>query len=314
MLKRSKLYFLSFFLIAFAFGGIASNAKANSLLALEKSFQEKEKAVSGLKEKASTFFQWANPNNPQKTPYVLVYFHGFSSSPKESSPLVENLAKSMGANAFFPRWTGHGIDGRDGLKGVRLEDWQKDTREILETASLLGHQTIPVGMSMGAGLLIPEMTDKSFPAAILLSPNFKVYRWNSELLRIPYLGLWLGRILVGDYREWKARNPEHDYHWTTAYPIEILAEVVKSAKRARDTQLEKIQTPAFFAYSEKDTVSNHHYMLAAYERWGSKIKKLFHANGNNDAHNLAGDILSKDYTPVLEKEILHFFHKEAGIK
>lgn len=314
MRKTPKLLFAWLLLFAFALGGISINAKANSLLALEKSVLEKEKSVVGLKEKASTFFQWANPAQPKKTDYVLVYFHGFSSSPKESTPLVENLAKSMGANAYFPRWTGHGIAGREGLRGVTLEDWQKDTQQILETASQLGQKTIPVALSMGAGLLVPELPQKTFPAVVLLSPNFKVYRWNSELLRIPYLGLWLGRLIVGDYREWKARNPEHDYHWTTAYPIEILAEVVKSAKRARDTELEKIQTPLFLAYSEKDTVSNHQYMLEAYNRWGAKVKKLFHASGNNDSHNLAGDILSKGYTPVLEKEILHFLHNDAGIK
>lgn len=290
------------------------SAYGNPLLDLEKSTLQKEKAVPGIKERATAFFHWANPKNPQKTPYVFVYFHGFSASPKESSPLVEHLAEATNSNAFFPRWRGHGIQGREGLRNVQLADWQTESEEFLQTAKQMGDQIIPVAMSMGAGVLMPRIPQEKFPAVVLLSPNFKVYRWDSELLRIPYLGIWLGKLLVGDYREWKARNPEHDYHWTTAYPIEILSEVVASAVAARNVPLETIQTPIFLAYSAKDTVSNHQFMLSAFQRWGSPKKILFHADGNNDSHNLAGDILSKEYTDTLKLQILQFLNKEVGIK
>jgi alpha-beta hydrolase superfamily lysophospholipase len=303
---------LSFFLFLFLCSGIS--AFGNPLLELEQSTLKKEQAVPGIKARTTAFFQWANPQNPQKTPFVFVYFHGFSASPKESSPLVEHLAAATNSNAYFPRWKGHGIQGREGLRNVRLADWQTDTQEFLRTAKLLGERVIPVAMSMGAGVLLPTIPQENFPAVILLSPNFKVHRWDSEFLRIPYLGTWLAKLLVGEYREWQARNPEHEYHWTTAYPVEIVAEVVKSAALARETPLESIQTPLFLAYSEKDTVSNHHQMLKAFQRWGSTKKILLHANGNNDSHNLAGDILSKDYTDTLKNQILQFLSKEAGIK
>jgi esterase/lipase len=128
----------------------------------------------------------------------------------------------------------------------------------------------------------------------------------SELLRFPF-GLWLAKWKFGEYREWKAINADHEYFWSTNYPTEAIVELVKSAKISREQKVEKIQTPLLLAFSSKDPTSSPEEMKNIFSRWGSANKKTFEStNTKADPHNIAGDILSKENTPLVQKSILDF--------
>jgi esterase/lipase len=294
---------LKFFVLAAFF---ALPAQANDLKNLSLELDKKEQAVPERKEKASAFFLFANPENPQPTDVAFLYIHGFSASPKESSPLVENLAQITGSNAYFPRLTGHGIANREAMRNVKLEDWQKDTKEAFQVGRRLGKKLVVVAMSMGGALVIPEILQNPSDAVILLSPNFRLKNWISELLQFPF-GLWLAKWNFGEYRQWKAISAEQEYFWSTSYPTEILVELVKSAKTSRDQEVEKIQTPLLLAYSEKDPTSSTREMKEIFSRWGSVHKTIFESQSPNaDPHNIAGEILSKENTPNVQKAALDF--------
>ena len=58
---------------------------------------------------------WANDSTKAKTPYVIVYLHGFSASQEEGNPVHRNIAKQFGCNMYLARLSEHGIDTIDPL-------------------------------------------------------------------------------------------------------------------------------------------------------------------------------------------------------
>ena len=58
---------------------------------------------------------WANDSVKQKTPYAIVYLHGFSASQEEGNPVHQQIAKEFGCNLYLARLSEHGIDTTDAL-------------------------------------------------------------------------------------------------------------------------------------------------------------------------------------------------------
>ena len=81
---------------------------------------------------------WAGEPGHQ-TDVALVYLHGFSASRQEIAPVIERVAEARGANVFFTRLTGHGLDGA-GLAAASLDDWLTDSRRALEIGARLGRR------------------------------------------------------------------------------------------------------------------------------------------------------------------------------
>jgi alpha-beta hydrolase superfamily lysophospholipase len=262
-----------------------------------------EKAVTGLKARNEARVILASD---KPTPLSVLYLHGFSASPMESSPLTEDLAKKWKANAYLPRFRGHGIEGPEGLRGVKLADWEKETREALAVARDLGEKVVVIASSNGAALAIPALVEDSsrVSALILLSPSFRLHRWDSELLRLPFAKL-ITHLFFGEYREWQAKSEDHKYFWTTRYPAEILLEPVAAAAKARGAELEKLKIPVLLAYCPGDNVVSVPHILAAYKRLGGK-KELVAVEKENDNHVIAGNILSPKNTTLLEQKISAF--------
>ena len=44
---------------------------------------------------------WANDSLKQKTPYAIVYLHGFSASQAEGNPLHRDIAREFGCNLYL---------------------------------------------------------------------------------------------------------------------------------------------------------------------------------------------------------------------
>lgn len=240
------------------------------------------------------------------TPLSLLYLHGFSASPMESSPLTEDLAKKWAANAYLPRFRGHGIEGPEGLRGVKLADWEKETRDALSVARDLGEKVVLIASSNGAALALPALVENQERIAVLvlISPSFRLHRWDSELLRLPFAKL-ITQLFFGEYREWQAKSEDHKYFWTTRYPAEILLEPVAAAAKARGAGLEKLTIPILLAYCPEDNVVSVPHMLAAFSRLGGR-KELLPLTQEKDNHVIAGNILSPENTKKLEQKIEAF--------
>lgn len=286
-----------------------ANTNAQSLRELSLQINQTEDTTEGLKENSRAHFVFANPKNPQKTPLALLYLHGFSASPKEVSPLAENLARSLKANLYFPRYMGHGIAGAEGFRNVSLEDWEQDTAKALQVGRELGTEIIVIATSTAAPLAIQEAIKNSsqWKALILLSPNFGLPRWDANLLLLPG-GKWIARLFVGEYREWKAESPAHEAHWTTRYPSSILPEVVRASALMNSAPLNRFTVPTLTLYCEKDTVIDPKKIPPVVARFASSQKTLEAVPCLENTHLLAGDILSPKSTEDILQRVTKFLH------
>lgn len=267
-----------------------------SLASLAEALAIHENSVPGLKPQNEAHFRFWGASAP--TERAFVYLHGFSASPREASPLVEKLADHFKANAYFPRLSGHGIAGGDGMRGIMLAQWQADARAALDTGRHLGKKVVVVAMSTGASLAIPAVLERSaqIEALVLLSPNFGVEQWQSELLRLP--GAYaLARMVIGPYRDWTPRKPEQEKYWSTRYVSTAAVEAVRAAVAARQSALERLAVPVLVAYSPHDDVVSVSRIRTAVDRISSR-KETWEMPAE-DSHVIAGRILSPGNTEKL---------------
>jgi alpha-beta hydrolase superfamily lysophospholipase len=279
-------------------------AGANPLPALAAETAAREAAITGLKKDNQARFEFYSLRSPEPTKLAFLYLHGFSASPRESSPLAENVALDFRANAYFPRLPGHGIAGPDGLKGITLEDWEAETRSALRIARKLGEKVVVISMSTGSSLAIPAIIEDSEAVAahVLISPNFRLYRWDSYLPLLPF-GKWLARLFLGEYHIWQAQNAEQEFYWTTRYPSAAAVEAVRAARKAENANLSAHGVPTYFIYSPNDTVVHVPAILSAFEKIGATRKEILALPEAEGTHNITGEILAPNTTKLLRRKI-----------
>ncbi|NNE71807.1 MAG: alpha/beta hydrolase, partial [Rhodothermales bacterium] len=64
------------------------------------------------------------------TEWSVVYLHGFSGSSMMAYPFADSLAARLGANAFIPRFTGHGRTG-EALGAATAAEWVQDAADAV---------------------------------------------------------------------------------------------------------------------------------------------------------------------------------------
>ena len=67
-----------------------------------------EQAVAYIKPFNNAHIIWNDTINKKKTPYSIVYLHGFSASHAEAYPIHEHLAQKFGCNLYLARLYNHG--------------------------------------------------------------------------------------------------------------------------------------------------------------------------------------------------------------
>jgi pimeloyl-ACP methyl ester carboxylesterase len=149
---------------------------------------ESEKTIPELKTGVEKEVIWAHPDR-RRTEWSLVYLHGFSSSRREISPVMETVATRLGANLFFTRFRGHGTVSGEDMGQVGLLDWLEDAREARAIGHLTGEKVMIAGTSHG-GLLAAwvAMLDGPEPVAglALVSPNFEPCDKRTRWLTLPW--------------------------------------------------------------------------------------------------------------------------------
>ena len=90
---------------------------------------------------------WADKQH-SRTPFAVIYLHGFSATRQETAPLSQKVAQRFGANLFCTRLTGHGRDGKAMLDGS-VNAWLNDAAETLKIGQQIGEKIIIIGTSTG---------------------------------------------------------------------------------------------------------------------------------------------------------------------
>ena len=267
--------------------------------------REKEASVPDLVPGTEKKIVWHRKAGT-KTPFALIYIHGFGSSRQETSPVFDRVAERIGANLFYTRLRGHGRTA-EAMMEPKLADWQNDALEARRIGELIGNRMIIVGMSTGAPLAVwlsTQMNSSNIAALVLPSPNFGPANRAAGLLLLPG-GSLIARIIVGKYHAFEPMNELHNKYWTNPCRSESLKTMMRCVRLGQKLSLESVFLPVLCVYTENDRTLSIPAIHRMYERLGSGMKKLVNLKAARD-HGLAGDIVSPETTDALVDEVLAF--------
>ena len=270
---------------------------------LDRWLEDRESTVPNLVPGTEKRIFW-HDKPEKKTPFSIIYIHGFCATRQEIAPTVDRVANRIGANLFYTRLVGHGRDG-EAMTEATLEGFKRDSVEAWEIGRRIGEQVIIVATSTGAPLaawLASEHND--IAAIVLISANFQPANKTANVILMPG-GRLLTRIAAGKTYGFEPINEDHGRYWTASYPSKALRPMMETCRLGRRSALEDISVPALFLYTEHDDVVSLPAMEEAYERMGSSTKQMINVPEAKD-HVMSGDIISPQATGIVVEHILQF--------
>ena len=96
-----------------------------NLITLEKEIVEAEKAIKTVKQDNEARIIWFDKSAKNKTPYSIVYLHGFGASQAEGAPVHTQLAKQFGCNLYLSRLRDHGVNKQNVFEDLTAENFLK---------------------------------------------------------------------------------------------------------------------------------------------------------------------------------------------
>ena len=286
---------------------------------LQAQIIENEANTPNVKRNNEARIIWAD--SLQKTPYSLVYLHGFSASQYEGNPVHEDFAKRYGCNLYLSRLAGHGTEDEQNFIDLTPKDLIESAKHAIQIGQLLGEKVIVMSCSTGGTLSTylaannPDLID----AQILYSPNFEIYDKNSKFLTYPW-GLQLARRVQGSNYRTIGFTGELANYWTNTYRIEgLVALQALIEETMKEEVFTKINQPLFVGYyykneEEQDKVVS----VEAIHDFFSKVKTPFNQKSkvafpNTANHVISCRLQSKD-TEIVSKKTYEFAENILGMK
>ncbi len=250
---------------------------------------------------------WADPRTKEKTPYAVIYLHGFSASKGEVRPLPDLIARHLGANLYFTRFAGHGRSSA-AMGEPTANDWIQDLAEALAIGNRIGERILVMASSTGGSLAAWGAAEpglmRNVAGLILLSPNFAVQAPGMDLLLLPW-GETLARLVLGAEQESTPLNELHRQLWTWRYPVEALLPLAATMRLAQQADYSNVTIPALFILSNRDRVVNPAATKSVISRWGAPHELiLIDESGDPGMHVLAGDARSPATTGAIAQDII----------
>ncbi len=274
---------------------------------IEDYVAHREDSVRGLKPENEAYIVWADSSNKRKTPYSIVYIHGFGASPMEGDPVHRFLAAHFGANLFVTRLPEHGIKRENGMEYMTAQKLADAAGEAFQIGKNLGDSVIVVGTSMGGALtLLLASQQPEIKSLVVYSPAI---RDNGEALNNLFVP-WMKKFMQWSWMEdnvrhqtregEKAKYWSEDYHYNGYQSLGVLLYSMMNEATFR-----KIKQPLFLGYyykseEEQDFVVSVPKMLEMYNQLGTpeslKRKMAFPETGD---HVIGSSITSGDWEGVL---------------
>lgn len=281
-------------------------------------FESIESNVADITPGTEKRMIWRPGFKEQRTPFSVLYVHGFSASSEEIRPVPDRVAEALGANLVFTRLRGHGRSGA-ALAEASVNDWMMDLAEGLAAARQVGDRVVLIATSTGATLATAAALDvemsREVAAMILVSPNYEINNPLAPLLTLPAARYWLPP-LAGQQRSFPAHNAEHLTYWTTSYPSVAVLPMAALLKKVRAMQVGQITIPTLFWYSDNDQVVRPDVTDAIVAAWGTDktVHKVTLAAGDDPySHVITGDVMSPGQTDFAVQGFLTWL-KTQGIE
>ncbi|PHN05438.1 alpha/beta hydrolase [Flavilitoribacter nigricans] len=225
---------------------------SNDLGALETSIRDAERQVTGLKPDNESRIFWRD-SIPQKTPYSIVYLHGFTASWAEGEPIHREFARRYGCNLYIPRLYAHGLSDKDAMLTFDSDSLLASAAAALAVGKQIGEKVILMSTSTGGTLSL--MLAAKFPeiaGIIAYSPNIAIANSAAFLLNGPW-GLNIAQMVYeGEYRTYDAPENYKKY-WSTTYRLEALVELQNLLEYGMtEATFAKVTQPFFLGYYYKN--------------------------------------------------------------
>ncbi|MCW3093229.1 MAG: alpha/beta hydrolase [Ferruginibacter sp.] len=198
---------------------------------------------------------WTNDSIKQKTPYAIVYLHGFSASQEEGDPVHRNIARQFGCNLYLSRLAEHGIDTTEQLANLTADNYWKTAQQALSVGKQLGDKVILMGTSTGGtqALQLAAAYPNDVAALVLYSPNIAINDPNAWILN-NHWGLQIARMVKGSkYNVPEDDRPIYKQYWNKPYRLEaaVALEEMLETTMNRET-FDKIHQPTLLLYYYRD--------------------------------------------------------------
>lgn len=290
------------------------------LVELETLITNREAAIQNIRPDNEARIIWAD-TLPSKTPYSIVYLHGWSASQEEGDPIHIETAKKYGCNLYLPRLAGHGLSEEEPMLNLTAEQLLDSAREALEVGKKLGEQVILMGTSTGGTLALYLAAKNPEIAGLLLySPNIEIFDPSAKLLSGPWGLQILRAVKGGDYHEFDNVSDLQNQYWTTKYRVEALPQLqILMDNTMTEETFGLVKQPLFLGYYYKDDIHQDSTvsvpaMLRMYDQLGTPAtKRQKVAFPNVGDHVMTSYITSKDLESV-KKETFDFMEVIMGLK
>jgi pimeloyl-ACP methyl ester carboxylesterase len=279
-----------------------------------EAYVKNNEALHKLKPDNEARIIWANDSTKQKTPYAIVYLHGFSASQAEGDPVHKNIAKEFGCNLYLSRLSEHGIDTVPPMMNLTVDSYWESAKQALAIGKQLGDKVILIGTSTGAtiALNLAATYTQDINSLVLLSPNIAINNDKAWILN-NHWGLQIARkVNKSEFVTAKDTRPIYKQYWNHRYPLEATVQLEEMLETSMTpATFEKVKQPVLMLYYYKDNIHQDSVvkvdaMLQMFDKLGTAANlKYKQAMPNTGDHVIGSYIKSHDVEGV-QREIEQF--------
>lgn len=282
---------------------------------VEQNIIRRETLIKNIKPDNESRIVWNDSVKKDKTPYCIVYLHGFSASPEEGDPVHRDIARKFGCNLYLPRLYAHGLKEQEPLLELDEKKYLATAKEAVAEAACLGKKVIIMGTSTGCTFaLYIASGNPDIAGLILYSPNVDLRDSRSFLLTRPW-GLQIARMIVGgNYYAFPGPASAEKY-WNMKYRIEAIVCLKNILEHTMTKDVfNKIKQPVLMCYyykneKEQDNIVSVPAMLSMFDQLGTvNTLKRKVAIPNAGTHAIASGLWSKGIADV-ERETTGFLEE-----
>ncbi len=234
---------------------------------------------------------WHNIKNKEKTNYSFVFIHGGFATGYQHESTVIKIAKSLNANLFITRLSGHGVP-YEGSKFIKFDNLLKDAVEAVEVGSKIGKKVIVMGYSLGGALVSIVASDpvasENIDNLILLAPAHSNMTLN--FLVISLISFLFGGIDVDYPKLFNVDENKWDNYWSKKVDREQLLEMWKVLSMSDQIGFDNKKVPLLLIYNKFDRVITQQGIKKNFAKWKGP-KMLFDLDtqdGGPMNHDLIG--------------------------